>query len=296
MKHLADMALFVEVVRKKSFRGAAAALGMPSSTLSRRINALERSLGLRLLNRTTRRIELTAAGGIYFERSVRIVDEVRLAHEELASLADQPKGVLHVSLPVDFAQLFLAPHLAEFCSRYPDMEFKLDLTPRRIDLVTEPFDLAIRMGALPDSQLIARQLVKIPRHLYASPSYVDRLGVPNVPDELRTHECLLFPKETHWVLNCGPAVKDFEVNGRFRLNNVGMMRELAVQGLGIAMLARESAAADLAEGRLVRLLPKWSAPSIPVHALTATRLIPARVQRFMDFLKDRLNGQSVAST
>lgn len=248
-----------------------------------------------MLNRTTRRIEPTEAGQLYFERSKRIVDEARLAHEELGDMLVQPSGVLRVSLPVDFAIVFLAPHMPEFRGLYPEIAFELDLTPRRIDLVADPFDVAIRMGALPDSQLIARKLAEIPRYLYAAPSYIDTRGTPDCPDDLIAHECLLFPRETHWTLTREAKVKDIDVTGQIRVNSVGMMQELAVKGLGIAMLAQESAVADLAEGRLVRVLPEWSPPSIPVHALTETRLIPARALRFMEFLKDRLNSSPTAS-
>lgn len=146
MDHLNDMALFVEVVKARGFRGAAQALGMPNSTLSRRIGALEKAIGLRLLHRTTRKIELTEAGLIYFERCKRIVDEARLAHEQLGELLAQPSGVLRASLPVDFAVTYLAPLIAEFASLYPGITFDFDLTPRQVDLVSEPFDVAIRMG------------------------------------------------------------------------------------------------------------------------------------------------------
>ena len=143
---LSDMALFVEVAKAMSFRGAAAAIGVPNSTLSRRISALENAIGLRLLHRTTRRIELTEAGRIYFERCKRIVDEARLAHEQLGDMLAQPSGVLRASLPVGFATVFLAPLVAEFAGRYPAITFEFDLSPRRADLVAEPVDVAIRMG------------------------------------------------------------------------------------------------------------------------------------------------------
>lgn len=151
--HLDDMALFVEVVKARSFRGAAEVLGMPNSTVSRRIGMLEKALGLRLLHRTTRRIELTEAGQVYFERSKRIVEEARLAHLELGEMLAQPTGVLRASLPVDFAVTYLAPLIAEFSQLYPGISFDIDLTPRRIDLVSERFDIAIRMGepAIPTS-------------------------------------------------------------------------------------------------------------------------------------------------
>lgn len=140
----------------KSFRRAADSLSMPNSTLSRRISGLEKSIGLRLLHRTTRKIELTEAGQIYFERCKRIVDEARLAHEQLGEMLEQPSGILRASLPVDFATTYLAPLIAKFSVCYPGISFEFDLTPRNVDLVAEPFDVAIRMGSQSDSALIAR--------------------------------------------------------------------------------------------------------------------------------------------
>ena len=187
--HLKDMALFVEVVKAKGFRSAADALGVPNSTLSRRISELEKSIGLRLLHRTTRRIELTEAGQIYYERCRRIVDEARLAHEQLGAMLAQPSGVLRASLPVDFAVTYLAPLIAEFARLYPGISFDFDLAPRRVDLVSEPFDVAIRMGESESSQLIARKLAMVTPHLYASPGYLQRSGEPSKPAELAQHEC-----------------------------------------------------------------------------------------------------------
>jgi DNA-binding transcriptional LysR family regulator len=187
---LSDMALFVEVVKAMSFRGAAMAIGVPNSTLSRRISALEKAIGLRLLHRTTRRIELTEAGRIYFERCKRIVDEARLAHEQLGDMLAQPSGVLRASLPVGFANAFLAPLIAEFASRYPAITFEFDLSPRRADLITEPVDVAIRMGESPNSNLISRQITQLPRHLYAAPRYIEGAGELSHPRDLAAHDCL----------------------------------------------------------------------------------------------------------
>lgn len=282
------MSLFVEVARARSFRRAAAALGMPGSTLSRRIRALEEALGLRLLHRTTRRIELTEAGQIYFERSKRIVDEARLAHEQLGEMVSNPSGVLRLSLPVDFATVFLAPILPGFRLRYPGIHLEMDLTPRRVDLVAEPFDLAIRMGDLPDSQLVSRRIAEVPRHLYASPDYLDARSKPAEPDDLVRHDCLLFPEEKSWTLLRGGVARQIAVSGAIRLNNVGMMHRLAVQGMGIAMLARKSAEDDLTAGRLRQVLPLWQARPIPVHAITETRLLPAKTKCFIEYLKERI--------
>jgi DNA-binding transcriptional LysR family regulator len=292
MEFLNDMALFVEVVKAKSFRRAAEATGVPNSTLSRRISALEKAIGLRLLHRTTRKIELTEAGQLYFERSRRIVEEARLAHEQLGEMLAQPSGVLHASLPVDFANIFLAPLLAEFARRYPGVSFEFDLTPRRVDLVTEHVDVAIRMGEPPSSNLIARQLARLPRYLYASPRYIALSGEPREPGDLMRHECLrLSPAEVNgWTLHRDKETIEIAAGGRFLLNSVGMIRRLATLDLGIAVLAEEIAADDVASGLLCRVLPEWQAPPVPVYAITETRLLPAKTQRFIEFLREHLGG------
>ena len=287
MELLNDMALFVEVVKARSFRGAAETMGMPNSTLSRRIGILEKAIGLRLLHRTTRKIELTEAGQIYFERCKRIVEEARLAHEQLGEMLAQPSGMLRVSLPVDFATTFLAPQIAEFARRYPGISFDFDLTPRRVDLVTEPFDVAIRMGEQPDSNLIARQIAVLPRYLYASPRYLDLYGEPGEPADLSRHECLrMRPSTNVWTLHDATEAIEVTVGGRFQLNSIGMMRRLAAFDLGIAMLAEEIVADDLAAERLRRVLPQWQATPVAVHAVTETRLLPAKTQRFIEFLRE----------
>jgi DNA-binding transcriptional LysR family regulator len=295
MELLNDMALFVEVVKAMSFRRAADAIGVPNSTLSRRVSALEKAIGLRLLHRTTRKLELTEAGQIYFERCKRIVDEAKLAHEQLGELLSQPSGVLRASLPVDFATTYLAPLIAEFARRYPGISFEFDLTPRRVDLVTEPFDVAIRMGESQDSALIARLLASLRTHLYASPGYLERAGEPAQPSDLASHECLGFraAKSMVWRLSRadGAAAVDVEAGGRFQLNSVGMMRRLATLDMGIVVLADAMAADDVATGRLRQMLPNWLGPPVPVYAVTETRLLPAKTQRFIEFLRERL-GQA----
>lgn len=288
MKSLNDMALFVEVVKARSFRRAAEVIGMPNSTLSRRISSLEEAIGLRLLHRTTRKVEVTEAGQIYFERCKRIVEEARLAHEQLGEMLTQPSGVLRVSLSVDFATTFLAPQIAEFSRRYPGISFEFDLTPRRVDLVAEPFDVAIRMGELPNSNLIARRLGQLPCYLYASPGYLKISGEPKYPVDLTQHECIRFLQGRTWTLHNEIQVEEIEVSGRFEVNNIGMIQRLATLDLGIAMLSKELVTEDVKNGHLRRVLPKWHATPISVHAVTETRLLPAKTQRFIEFLREYL--------
>lgn len=288
MELLNDMALFVEVMNARSFRRAAAKLGMPNSTLSRRISILEKAIGLRLLHRTTRKIEPTEAGQLYYERSKRIVDEARLAHEQLGAMLEQPTGVLRVSLPVDFGTLYLTPIIADFAQHYPGITFEFDLTPRRVDLVSEPFDVAIRMGKLEDSGLIARLIGRHSRYVYASPGYIESSGEPATPADLADRECICMPRNAIWNLHQGLNKIDIDVRGRFTLNSVGMMRALAVNHQGIALLPEKIVAEDLASDRLRRILPEWQGSPVSIYAVTETRLIPAKTQRFIEFLSSRL--------
>lgn len=288
---LNDMALFVEVVRARGFVHAAEAIGMPSSTLSRRIANLERAIGLRLLNRTTRRVELTEAGRAYFERCERIVEEARLAHERLGELLANPTGLLRVSLPVDFANVYLTDLIAKFAGEFPGIRFDLDLTPRRVDLVAEPFDLAIRMGEPAESHLIARVIARIQPKLFAAPAYLGRRGIPAHPRDLAGHDCLTMPRANVWRLASGTARADVEVKGRFTLNSNSMIRGLAARGQGIALMPQEILADQLAQGNLVRILPEWQGAPIPVYAITETRLLPAKTQRFIEFLQSHLKAR-----
>ncbi|MEK1841750.1 MAG: LysR family transcriptional regulator, partial [Pseudomonas sp.] len=267
MEFLNDMALFVEVVKARSFRRAAEAMGMPNSTLSRRISGLEKEIGLRLLHRTTRKIELTEAGQLYFDRCKRIVDEARLAHEQLGEMLARPSGVLRASLPVDFANIYLAPLIAEFARLYPGISFEFDLTPRQVDLVSEPVDVVIRMGEPASSNLIARKLASLRRGLYASPRYLELYGDPIHPSDLTRHECLRMrgTRADRWILSGSEGEVEVEVGGRFELNSVGMIRRLATLDLGIALLGEGIVAQDLADGTLRRVLPQWQASPVSVY-------------------------------
>jgi DNA-binding transcriptional LysR family regulator len=288
MELLNDMALFVEVVKARGFRAAADAIGMPNSTLSRRISALEQAIGLRLLHRTTRKIELTEAGRIYYQRCQRIVDEARLAHQQLGEMLAQPSGLLRVSLPADFAVTYLPPLLVEFARRYPGIQFDFDLSPRHVDLVSEPFDLAIRIGAPQDSQLIARPLATLPSFLYAAPAYLARAGTPSTPADLAQHDCLAIGKSGRWTLQHDAERASVAIAGRFTLNSISLIRSLAVREMGIALLPREVVADDLAAGRLQRILSPWQGVAVTVYAITETRLLPAKTQRFIEFLRERM--------
>lgn len=291
MVMLNDIALFVEVVKFRSFRGAAESLGMPNSTLSRRISLLEKEIGLRLLHRTTRKMELTEAGLIYYERCRRIVDEARLAHEQLGEMLAQPSGVLRASLPVDFARVYLAPIIAEFSEHYAGISFEFDFTPRQVDLISEPYDVAIRLGEPADSTLIARRIAQLPRFLYASREYISKTGAPQNPAELVLHECLRMSTDSspQWELLREQERVKVPVQGRFLMNSMGMIKKFTVMNMGISLLSAGLVQEEVSKGILVNILPEWQASAISVYAVTETRLLPAKTQRFIDFLREKLS-------
>jgi DNA-binding transcriptional LysR family regulator len=203
-------------------------------------------------------------------------------------MLEQPSGILRVSLPVDSATLYLTPIIVDFTRHYPGITFEFDLTPRRVDLVAEPFDVAIRMGKLEDSSLIARLIGRHSLHLYASPGYIEASGEPVTPGDLAEHECICMPRIPTWNLHQGNNKVEVGVRGRFTLNSVGMIRALAVNHQGIALLPEKIVAEDLSSGRLQRILPEWQGSTVSVYAVTETRLVPAKTQRFIEFLSSRL--------
>ncbi|MFC4161405.1 LysR family transcriptional regulator [Chitinimonas lacunae] len=286
-----DIALFVEVARQRSFTRAGETLGIPNSTLSRRMTALERHLGVRLLSRTTREIRLTEAGQRYFERCRAILSDLDMAHAGLSEMAEQPSGQLRLSMPVEFGLNYMLPLIDEFARRYPAISFVLDLSPRHVELDREHIDLALRLGPVNDPQLVARKLGDMERLLFASPLYLARHGEPERPEQLPEHDCIRLPSEmmgATWRLESGSEVVEVRVKGRFTTNNVTMMGSLAQNGHGIAALALALARPALEQGLLQRVLPDWHLPRIPVYAVVASRVLPAKTRLLIEFLAARL--------
>ncbi len=289
MDALSNMHLFVEVARAGGFRAAAERLNMANSTLSRRIADLERDIGLRLFNRSTRRVELTEAGRLYFERCRRIIDEARLAHEELTDIVNQPTGLIRASVPVDFALVYLSEILAEFVRIYPGIRLDLDVTPRQSDLIAEPVDLTIRIGEPREQNLIARKLGASEMALYAAPEFLAAFGAPHAPRDLLNSNCLRIAERPWKLVNRGTGEEAIVVAaGNFTANNIGLLRRMALQGIGIGALPQELVEDDVKAGRLSPVLSDWNLPTIPIHALTETKLVPAKVRVFIDFLIEKL--------
>jgi len=284
---LNDIELFVEVARGSGFTRASEALNMPASTISRRITQLEKSIGVRLLNRTTRKVSLTEAGAAYFARCQHVVEEARIAHEMLVDGACNPRGHLRVSMPSSLALSVLSEDLQEFSQRYPEIECEYDLSIHRINLLADPYDVVIRVGQPPDSGVVSRRLGTIVLGLYASQDYLDEHGVPAGPADLARHECLRSTStrgDSVWELFADDgSTQQVRVSGRVTVNQVLMLRRMAELGVGIVPLSIR----DEREG-LIRVLPDWTFAPKPMVAMFPSRMMPARARVFVDFIKDRL--------
>jgi DNA-binding transcriptional LysR family regulator len=296
LNNLNDIALFVAVVRAMSFRKAAEALDMPTSTLSRRISHLEKSIGIRLLHRTTRQIELTALGKSYFERCQNIIESAQNAHEELSSAAESPSGLLRISMVEEFATDYIIPHLAEFRRLHPGIRFDFDINTRRANLVSDSVDIAFRMGHVSDSGLIARKLSTFKMGMYASANYVKRAPKLKTPSDLTTHQCLQL-SNLDWTLNKASQryVHKFKT-AIYSANSMTLLKQCVLQDIGIALLWDTMMHEEIASGHAMRVLPDWHSPDVPVYALTETRLLPAKTRVFLDYLMGKLNGNQASNS
>ena len=287
-----DLALFARIVESGSFSLAAQRVDLPKSTVSRRIALLEAKLGERLLQRTTRKLTLTEFGASLLEHARKVVEEVEAAgalvqHRQLA-----PSGRLRVSMPADFANLGMTQMIATFIERYPAIVLELDLSPRRVDLVGENFDIAIRMGDLPDdSSLHARRVALERIALYASPSYIARRGMPQHPDDLLEHDLLCLANRNggtlSWKLTRGKTVWERELPARLAANSPDLLARIACAGTGIAASSDLFAEGSVEKGELVRVLPEWSMPEVTGWAVfPGRRLMPAKTRAFLDMMEE----------
>lgn len=278
---------FAAVVEHGGFAAAARILGKDPSVLSRRIDALERRLGVRLLARTTRKVSLTEVGAVYLQKIRIVLAELTAADLEAADGAVRPRGLLRVTMPGTFARLWIVPWLPDFLRDYPEIEIELKLSNRFFDLVDEKIDLAIRFGGLGDSSLVARHLASFDTVLSASPSYLEKAGIPRVPDDLQGHRCLGLTVPNFWPdwrLRRGEERVTVQVPRQFRTDDGSSMVQAALAGGGIMLAAEWSCGRHIAEGRLVRVLPDWRMDH-DGHAqilLPPGRLVPAKTRVFIE--------------
>lgn len=286
-----DLMLFAMIMETGSFARAAERAGLPKSTLSRRLTALEAKLGERLLTRSTRRLTMTEFGERILDHARRLLEESEAVTAIAQHRQATPRGVLRVSMPPDFIELDLSRLLLQYAAAYPEVRLELDLSPRRVDLLAERFDIAIRAAnRLPDdTSLVARQLSRLESGLYASPAYLARYGEPTTPNELLQHVGLGMIGSDGgarpWLLNRGEEHWQGTPDGPLVANSPSLQRDLAAHGLGIVALAGRFADKMVAQGLLRRVLPEWQLPTVTLWCVTPGRkLLPARTTAFIDLL------------
>jgi DNA-binding transcriptional LysR family regulator len=287
---LNEIMVFARVVQSGGFRPAASKLGMPKSTVSRKVSELEERLGARLLQRTTRKLSLTDVGRTYYDYCARIVSEMEDAERAVSSLQETPRGLLRVTAPVNFA--LIVPIVSDYLKRHREVEIELFCTGRSVDLVEERFDLGIRAGALADSTLIAKSLGNARWFLVATPAYLKKRGRPRSPEDLKKHDCLLFgtgiANASLRLENANRPVQ-IHVSPRLMVSDMDVLNTVATSGLGIALLPAFRCVEDVRAGRLERVLPEWNAPPTPIHVVyPSTRHLSPKVKSFIDHLQERM--------
>jgi DNA-binding transcriptional LysR family regulator len=286
-----DYILFVAIIEQESMVRAAEHLGMPKATVSRRLTNLEAALGQRLLLRTTRRLTLTEFGQEFLDHCRRVAEEVASTRDFVRSQEERPRGRLRVSMPGEYAIQNFSRAFATFIETYPEIQLELDLSSRRVDLIGERFDLAIRMGTLDsDATLVARKIDEQSFGLYASPIYLALHPAPKHPDDLEHHAAVRLlsarGSAVPWKLMRGKAVWEGVPPGRLTLNSLDVIQQLILDGAGIGALPDRFAAEDVRLKRLVRVLPEWCLPAVPAWAvMPMRRYLPAKTRTFLAHLE-----------
>lgn len=291
MDRLDDLKLFTLVAETKSFTKAADRLGLSKSAASRRVAELEARLGARLFHRTTRSISLTQVGQGFCQRVSQILGELEEAERSVTSEHAAPRGTLKVAAPMSFGLSHLAPVVCAYMERYPEVQVDMDVSDRFVDLVEEGYDVAVRIGRLKDSSLVARRICPIRMVVCASPAYLDRRGTPKTPAELAEHDCLLYTNSQsfdQWSFRIAPGsdqTQSIRVQGRMRVSNGDVLRQAALAGLGIVVLPSFIVGDDLVSGKLRGVLTDYTLSEGALHALyPANRHLSPKVRAFVDLL------------
>lgn len=294
MENLSDIAVFVQVIDRGSFTAAAEQLQLSKSVISKYVSRLEEQLGVRLLHRTTRRLSLTEAGQILYQRSQRGLEEIEAAEMEVSQLQQTPRGRLRFNCPMSFGILHIASALSEFRTEYPEVSIDMSMEDRTIDLVDEGYDLAIRIGELPDSSLVARRLAPCKHVLCASPAYLKDHGTPRTPEDLRKHETLTYgyhdsPRE--WRLHAPDGrYINVPVNSTMHMNNSLALREAVLTGAGIMLTPTFIVGPDIQAGRLQQLLPNYRMLELSIYVVYPERKhLSPKVRAFVEFMLKRMS-------
>jgi len=289
MADLNDIAVFVTVARYGSFSRAAHSLGMPVSTVSRKVTSLEEQLGVTLLQRTTRKLSLTAQGRAYFDQCSEPLSHLIDAEQALTETQRKPEGLLKISVPVIFGQEVFYEFVSTFLKTYPEIRIDLFVTNLFLDLIAENIDLGIRFGELKDSSIVAQRLGKSVRYLVAAPDYMKGRAPPSKPEDLKDHQCVLLNGrngEAEWHLVNGRKSVRQQVSGPVSSRDFEAVSAFTYRGHGIGLLPSTYCDDQIRRGELIRLLPDWSSEEIFVHAVYPTRrFLPLRLQVFLEALK-----------
>lgn len=287
---LNELVVFVRVVQAGSIRGAAEALGMPKSTVSRKVIELEERLESRLLQRTTRKLGLTDIGRIYYDHGVRIVAEIENAERAVRSQHEAPRGLLRVTAPLNLA--VFAPIISAYLARHPEVRLELSANARVVDLVEENFDVGIRAGTLADSSLIAKSLGMFERILVATPDYLKKRGHPRTPVDLKKHDCLLFGSNPTLTLTRDGRREDISLNPRLLVTDMDVLESALKDDLGIAVMPAFMCEKAVRARRLERVLSGWSPPPTPLHIVyPSTRHLSPTVRSFIEYVQERMKSQ-----
>lgn len=291
-RNLDDLLIFARVVKVGSMAGAGRELGFSCAVVSKRIQRLEDDVGVRLIQRSTRKLSLTDEGALFHDYCVRILAELEEAEMLIGQGNRQPSGTLRVTVPAAFGRLHIAPLVPEFLGRYPNVRLSLHLSDQYVDLIDEGYDLAVRIGDLRDSNLVASPLGIDKRVLVASPGYIAHHGQPTHPGELRSHNALLFANPTlmdAWLfIDSQGKEHSVRMQGNFETNNCDALREAILAGLGIALRPVWDVWQDLQQEKMIALLPDYTHPSFPIQALYPSRRhLSQKVRLFIDMLRER---------
>jgi DNA-binding transcriptional LysR family regulator len=301
MDRLTALNVFRNVVELGSFAAASRRVRLSPAAVSKNIGELEAHLGVRLLNRTTRRLSLTEAGSLYYGQITRVLDELDAADSSLGPLQPVPKGTLRISAPTTLTLLTpLSRAIPKFLDRYSELSVDLRMEDRRVNIVEEGFDLAVRaMDNLGDSSLVARKLMTTPHVVCGAPSYLDRVGAPAEPAELRRHNCVQFTLSGHpdqWVFRRGDRTVRVPIAGRYKVTSSMAVRDALCAGFGLSLIPWVYVSAELEAGRLRTVLDDWSAVELSVYAVYPSgQFVVPKVRAFIDFLVGELGGLTAPS-
>ena len=297
MNRFTALRVFRAVVKCGSFAAAARDLGLSNAAVSKNISELEAHLETRLLNRTTRSMSLTEAGAIYYERVGRVLDDLDEADTALGPMQQVPKGLLRVSAPMTLTLTSLSPVMPKFLNRYPGLTVSLQMDDRRVNIIEEGFDIAIRgSDNLEDSSLIARKLMALPHVVCGAPSYFDRVGAPNSPDDLKDHNCIQFTLSGHaseWEFRQGDHLVRVPIDGQYKVTSSLAVRDALHAGFGLSLIPRLYVREEIGQGRLRTVLNDWSMVETSIYAVyPSRRYVVAKVRAFLDFLVEELGSET----